>query len=77
MHNWPLRSFSQDYHLDSHVIHVVCINFICEKRDLQFNVGYERHFFLKFFMAILFAKFLPEIWYTNEARVQILGQASE
>ena len=28
LHNWRLPTFSQDYGLASHIIHVVCINFI-------------------------------------------------
>ena len=37
VHNWPLQSFSQDYGLGSHTTHIVCVNFIREWRDLQFN----------------------------------------
>ena len=42
MHNWPLQPFSQDYGLASHTIHIVCINFIHEWRDLLFNVNSEQ-----------------------------------
>ena len=57
IHNWPLQSFSQDYVLASHTTHVVCINFIRERRDLQFNVDSERQIFLRnFFMAVLFLR---------------------
>ena len=49
IHNWPLQPFSQDYGLDSHTIHVVCVNFIPEWRDLQLNVDSERQIFEKLF----------------------------
>ena len=49
MHNWPLQPFSQDYNLASHTTHVLCINFIPEWRDLQFNVASERQIFEKLF----------------------------
>ena len=49
IHNWPLQPFSQDYGLASHTTHVVCINFIHEWRDLQFNVDSERQIFKKLF----------------------------
>ena len=32
--NWPLQPFSQDYVLVSHATYVVCVNFICDWRDL-------------------------------------------
>ena len=35
--------------LASHTTHVVCVNFICEWRDLQFNVVSERQIFEKLF----------------------------
>ena len=54
IHNWPLQHFSQDFGLASHTTHVVCVNFISEWRDLQFNVDSERHFLRNFFMAGLF-----------------------
>ena len=49
IHNWPLQPFSQDYGLASHTTHVLCVNFICEWRDLQFNVDSERQSFEKLF----------------------------
>ena len=49
IHNWPLEPFSQDYGLSSHTTHVVCVNFIHESRDLQFNVDSERQIFEKLF----------------------------
>ena len=48
IHNWPLQPFSQDYGIVSHITHVVCGNFICEWRDLQFNVDSERQIYEKF-----------------------------
>ena len=54
IHNWPLQPFSQDYGLASHTTHVVCVNFICEWRDLQFNVYAERQIFEKLFHGMLF-----------------------
>ena len=42
IHNWPLLSFSLGYDLASGTTHVVCINFISEWRDLQFNIDSER-----------------------------------
>ena len=45
IHNWPLQPFSQDYGLASHITHVVCVNFICEWWDLQFNVDSKREIF--------------------------------
>ena len=41
IHNWPFPPFSQDYGLVSHTAHVVCVNFIHEWWDLQFNVDSE------------------------------------
>ena len=35
---WPLQSFSQDYGLASHITYIVCVNFINDWRDLQFNI---------------------------------------
>ena len=49
IHNWPLQPFSQDYGLASHTTHVVCVNFIRERWDLQFNVDSERQIFEKLF----------------------------
>ena len=49
IHNWPLQPFSQDYSLASHTTHVVCVNFIREWRDIQFNVDSERQIFEKLF----------------------------
>ena len=49
MHNWPLQPFSQNYGLASHITHVVCVNFMREWRDLQFNVDSERQIFEKLF----------------------------
>ena len=54
IHNWLLQPFSQAYGLASHTTHVVCVNFICEWRDLQFNVDSERQILRNFFMAGLF-----------------------
>ena len=45
IHNWPLQPFNQDYGLASHTTHVVCINFIRDLRDLQFNVDSELQIF--------------------------------
>ena len=47
--NWALQSFSQDYGLASHTTHVVYVNFIRERRDLQFNVDSKRQIFEKLF----------------------------
>ena len=54
IHNWPLKSFSQDYCLASYTTHVVGVNFIREWRDLQSNVGSERQIFEKLFHRSLF-----------------------
>ena len=45
IYNWPLQPFNQDYGLASYTTHIVCINFTCEWRDLQFNVDSERQIF--------------------------------
>ena len=45
IYNCPLQPFSQDYGRASHTTHVVCVNFIREWRDLQFNVDSERQIF--------------------------------
>ena len=47
--NWPLQPLSQDYGLFSHTTHIMCVNFIREWRDLQFNVDSERQIFEKLF----------------------------
>ena len=44
-----LQSFSPDYVLASHSTHIVCVNFIREWVDLQFNVDSERQIFEKLF----------------------------
>ena len=49
IHNWPLQPLSQDYGLASHTTHVVCVNFIREKRNQQFNVDSERQILEKLF----------------------------
>ena len=41
IHNWPLQPFNQNYNLASHITHVVCVKFIHEWWDLQFNVESE------------------------------------
>ena len=45
IHNWPLQLFSQNYCLASHTTHVVCVDFIREWRNLQFNVDSERQIY--------------------------------
>ena len=42
---WVEIPFSQDYDLPSYTTHVVCINFIREWWDLQFNVDSEQQSF--------------------------------
>ena len=49
IHNWPLQPFSHNYGLASHTPHVVCFNFIRERRDLQFNADSQRQIFEKLF----------------------------
>ena len=44
-----LKPFSQDYGLAFYTTHVVCVNFIRELRNLQFNVNPERQIFEKLF----------------------------
>ena len=48
-HKYPLQLLSQGYNLASHTEYVVPINYIRERRDLQFKVIFEN-----LFMAILF-----------------------
>ena len=59
IYNWSLQP-SQDYDLASHNTHVVCVNFILEWRDLQFNVDSEgerkspkKYFFVHNFVLML------------------------
>ena len=56
IHNWPLHSFSQDYGLASRITYVVCVNFICEWRDLQFNGDrlFEKLFHGRFIYSKIF-----------------------
>ena len=49
IHNWALQPFSQDYGLASNTTHIVCVNFMREWRDLQFNVDSELQIFEKLF----------------------------
>lgn len=35
IHNYSWQNFRQDYNLDTHAIHVVCVTFCHELRDLQ------------------------------------------
>ena len=69
IHNWSLQPFSQDYGLASHTTHVVCVNFIRERRDLQFNVDSERQIFWETFswQFYLLSEFLPEICWEEVA----------
>ena len=65
IHNWPLQHFRQNYGLASDTTQVVCVNFIREWRDLEFNVASERQvpktlFDVRF---ILLSEFLPEIYW--------------
>ena len=46
---WALHLFSQNYGLASHTTYIVCVHFIRELRDLQFNVDSERQIFQKSF----------------------------
>ena len=60
MSNWSLQPFSQDYKLASHTIHVQCVNFMHEGRNLKFNVQwqiFENFFYCNFY---LLSEFLPE-----------------
>ena len=63
IHNWPLQQLSQDYGLASHITLVMCVNFIRERWDIQFNVDSERQIFEKLFHGsfILLSEILPEI----------------
>ena len=54
INNWPLYPFSQDNGLASHATHVVCVNFIRQWRDLQFNRRLQRTNFWETFMTGLF-----------------------
>ena len=69
IHNWPLQPSSQDYGLASHTTHVVCVNFIREWRNLQFNVDSERQIFEKLFHGRfnLLSEFLPEMCWEEVA----------
>ena len=50
IHNWQLQPFSHDYGTASHTNHVVCVNFIRKRRDLQFNGDSEQQIFEKLFL---------------------------
>ena len=52
--NAVLRIFGQDYNLASHTTHVVCVNFIREWPDLQFNSTPNDGFLGNIFVAGLF-----------------------
>ena len=54
IHNSSLQRFRQYYDLASVSTYVVCVNFIHDRWDLWYKVDFERHFFEKLFMAILF-----------------------
>ena len=62
MHTYIIP-FSQDYGLASHTNHVVCVNFIREWWNLQFNVDSELQICEKFFswQVYLLSGFLTEI----------------
>ena len=75
INNCPLLCLSQDYGRTSYTIHVVCVNFIHEWCQLQFEVDSEcQIFFEKFFVAILFGltEFLPEICWKKVIAEEIL-----
>ena len=54
---------SQDYGLASYITHVVCVTFMREWNDLQFNFDSTRQIFAKLFswQVYLLSEFLPEI----------------
>ena len=62
IHNWPLQPFSQNYGLASLITYVVCIDFIRELWDLQFNVDPERQIFWETFswQVYLLSEFLQK-----------------
>ena len=71
-HNWPLQVFSQDCGLASQTTYVVCINFIREWWDLQFNVESDKflrsfwrqfHLLSEFLAEINWEKILKEIFF--------------
>ena len=67
IYDWPLQPLSLDYGLVSHITHVVCVNFLREWRDQQFNVDPEWQIFWETFswQVYLFSEFLPEICWRN------------
>ena len=50
IHNWPLQPFSQDYDTASHNAYIVCVNFLHEYQDIEFQVGSEQQIFEKLFL---------------------------
>ena len=46
IHNWSLQHFSHDYKLASYNTYVVCVHFIHEWRDLQFEVEFAWQIYL-------------------------------
>ena len=65
IHNWPLQPCSQNYGLASHTTHAVCVNFIREWRNLQFNVDSVRQIFS--WQFYLLSEFLTEICWEEVA----------
>ena len=60
IHNLSLQPFSQDYDLVYHTTYSVCINFIRDWWDLQFNGDSERQIYEMLFMANLFTLLMSD-----------------
>ena len=69
IYNWPLQLFSQDYGLASHTTYVVCVNFIHEWWNLQFNIDSEWQILWETFHGsfYLLSDFLLEICWEENA----------
>ena len=69
IHNWPLHPFSQDFGLASHITHVVCVNFIRDRRTYSLtstpNYKFLRNFFHGSF--ILLSELLSKICWEEAA----------
>ena len=52
--NMKMKSLAFNFYIHTYTIHVVCVNFVREWWNLQFNVDSERQIFETFFHGSLF-----------------------
>ena len=80
IHTWLLQTFSQDYGLDSHTIHVVRVNFICEWRTYSLTSTPSDSFLRNFFIAgfcqksaeVIFFFHISAVRFQNDEKIRVI-----